>query len=144
MNKKLERLSLLVAMTLFVLFAFPDTSLAQTPLFNPQTDYAAGTKDGPSCIVVGDFNGDGKPDLAVTNFSDFNVYVLLGNGDGTFQPARSVFVAPGGGFPWYIAEGDFNGDGKLDLAVTNYSDNSVSLLLGNGDGTFQAPKTFPV
>jgi len=47
-------------------------------------------------------------------------------------------------FPWSIAAGDFNRDGKLDLAVSNYGDNSLSVLLGNGDGTFQAPLTSPV
>src|SRR6266567_1020166 len=144
MNRKLKRLSLLVAATSSLLLAFPNRTLAQTPLFNPQTEYVAGSQQGPSNIVVGDFNGDGKPDLAVANFGDWNVYVLLGNGDGTFQVARSVYFNGGGARFWYIAEGDFNGDGKLDLAVTDYSNNNVSVLLGNGDGTFQAPRTFPV
>src|SRR6266699_2929617 len=170
MNKKLERLSLLVAVTLFVLFAFPDTTLAQTPLFGPQTEYGAASKNGPSGIAVGDFNGDGKLDLAVVNFGDWNVYVLLGNGDGTFQAARSVYFASGGGFPWSIAAGDFNGDGtfqaprtfavgtnpaqvaigdfngdgKLDVAVSSVGSNTVSVLLGNGDGTFLPPLITPV
>src|SRR6266567_2899200 len=144
MNRKLKRLSLLVAATSSLLLAFPNRTLAQTPLFNPQTEYVAGSQQGPSNIVVGDFNGDGKPDLAVANFGDWNVYVLLGNGDGTCQVARSVYFNGGGARFWYIAEGDFNGDGKLDLAVTDYSNNNVSVLLGNGDGTFQAPRTFPV
>src|SRR6266705_1906434 len=142
MNRKLGRSSLLVAATLFFLLALPHPTWAQTPLFNPQTEYVAATKNGPSGIAVGDFNGDGKPDLAVVNFGDWNVYLLLGNGDGTFQPAKSVFFSSG--FPWYIVAGDFNGDGKLDLAVSNYGANSVSVLLGNGDGTFKAPQTFPV
>src|SRR5882762_1408427 len=144
MNKKLERLSLLVAATSFFLLAFPNLTLAQGPLFGPQTEYGAASKNGPSGIAVGDFNGDGKLDLAVVNFGDWNIYVLLGNGDGTFQVARSVYFASGGGFPWYVVAADFNGDGKLDLAVSNYGDNSLSVLLGNGDGTFQAPVTSPV
>src|SRR2546422_859037 len=148
MNRKLGRLSLLVAATSFFLLASPNPTLAQTapqtPLFNPQTEYVAGSKNGPSGIVVSDFNGDGKPDLAVVNFGDWTAWVLLGNGDGTFQPAKNIYFASGGGFPWYIAEGDFNGDGKPDLVITNYGDNSVSVLLGNGDGTFQAARTFPV
>jgi hypothetical protein len=144
MNKKLERLSLLVVATSFFLLAFPNPTLGQTPLFGPQTEYVAASKNGPSGIAVGDFNGDGKLDLAVVNFGDWNIYVLLGNGDGTFQAARSVYVASGGGFPWYVVAADFNGDGRLDLAVSNYQDNSLSVLLGNGDGTFQAPQTTPV
>jgi len=144
MNKKLETLPLFVAVTLFFLLAFPNPTLGQTPLFGPQTEYVAASKNGPSGIAVGDFNGDGKVDLAVVNFGDWNIYVLLGDGDGTFQAARSVYVASGGGFPWYVVAADFNGDGKLDLAVSNYQDNSLSVLLGNGDGTFQAPQTTPV
>jgi FG-GAP-like repeat len=144
MNTKLGKLLLFVAVTLIFLPAFPHPTFAQVPLFGPQTEYVAGSKNGPSGIAVGDFNGDGKLDLAVVNFGDWNIYVLLGNGDGTFQPARSVYIASGGGFPWYVVAADFNGDGKLDLAVSNYGDNSISVLLGNGDGTFQAPQTTPV
>src|SRR6266704_179312 len=148
MNRRLEKLSLLVAATSYFLLAFADPAWAQTapqtPLFNPQTEYVAGSKNGPSGIAVGDFNGDGKLDLAVVNFGDWNIYVLLGNGDGTFQAARSVYFASGGGLLRYVVTADFNGDGKLDLAVSNYGDNSFSVLLGNGDGTFQPPRTLPI
>src|SRR5712691_8484632 len=144
MNRKLGRLSLFVAATLFFLLALPYPTLAQTPLFNPQVEYVAGSKNGPSGIVVSDFNGDGKPDLAVVNFGDWTAWVLLGNGDGTFQPAKNIYFASGGGFPWYIAEGDFNGDGKPDLVVSNVDSNTVSVLLGNGDGTFLPAVSFPV
>ena len=92
----------------------------------------------PTSLAVGDFNGDGIPDLAV---SEFGVNILLGNGDGTF---RAGVLAPG--FLPYIeffAVGDFNGDGKLDLAVAYCNDTfptsqpgAVEILLGNGDGTF--------
>ena len=142
MNKKLEILSLVVAVALFVLFAFPDPTSAQTPLFSPQTKYVAGSQIGVANIAVGDFNGDGKPDLAVTNFGEGSAWLLLGNGDGTFQTAQKIFVAPGGNSLWYIVAGDFNGDGKLDLAMSDYGDNSVYVLLGNGDGTFQAAQTY--
>jgi len=89
-------------------------------------------------VVVGDFNGDGIPDLAVANpeAGSIRVSILLGNGDGTFQAPVGYNA---GSDPAYLAVGDFNGDGKMDLAVVNTSSDSVSVLLGNGDGTFQAP-----
>lgn len=89
---------------------------------------------GPTFAVTGDFNRDGKLDLATTNSSDNTVSVLLGNGDGTFQPATAYPVGTG---PTALAAADFNGDGNLDLVTNNNSDNTVSVLLGNGDGTFQ-------
>lgn len=98
-------------------------------------------------IAVGDFNGDGKPDLAILQ-SAFGSYssgasnavgVFLGNGDGTFQ-GQQVYSA--GGEPWGLVVGDFNGDGRLDWAITNSEDGTVSVLLGAGDGTFNAPETY--
>jgi len=71
----------------------------------------------------------------VTNETDNTVSVLLGNGNGTFQPHTDY---PTGHTPSSVAVADLNGDRNLDLAVTDYSDNSVSVLLGNGDGTFRA------
>ncbi len=84
-------------------------------------------------IVIADFNGDGKLDVAVTDSSTNDVYILLGNGDGTFGSPGTVAVGNG---PDAMVAGDFNNDGKLDLAVANSGDNTVTLLLGNGDGTF--------
>jgi hypothetical protein len=97
-----------------------------------------------NCFAVGDFNGDGKADLAVLlggpqqGPSGRTVSIMLGNGDGTFQPPQDYRA---GEDPSFVAVGDFNGDGKLDLAVTNKTSNSVSILLGNGDGTFR-PQAF--
>ena len=96
--------------------------------------------DGAFGIVSGDFNGDGNPDLAVANSSSSVVSILLGNGDGTFQKAITVDLH-GGGVLTGIVVGDFNHDNKLDLAVANSSTSDVSILLGNGDGTFQDAKT---
>src|SRR5207237_1519142 len=96
----------------------------------------------PVSVAVGDFNGDGRPDLAVANALSSNVSVLLGDGDGTFQAALNFDT--GGGGPVSVTVGDFNGDGHLDLAVANPGSNTVSVLLGNGDGTLQAPVTFAV
>src|SRR5439155_24866489 len=87
-----------------------------------------------STVAIGDLNGDGKLDLAVTNLSTA-VTVLLGNGDGSFG-ARIDYGA--GNSPNSAAISDLNGDGRLDLAVSNQGSNSVSVLLGNGDGTFAA------
>lgn len=107
--------------------------------FAPAKSHSVGTN--PGGIAVGDFNGDGKPDIAVANTGSNTVSILLGNGDGTFQAAMN-FVA--GNSPSTIAVGDFNGNGRLDLALLQPSANglpgSVSILLGNGDGTFQSPR----
>ena len=91
--------------------------------------------------MAGDFTGDGRTDLAVANFDDNTVSVLLGNGDGTFQPQVTYAV---GSDPGAIVAGDFTGDGRTDLAVANEYDNTVSVLLGNGDGTFQPQVTYAV
>jgi len=88
-----------------------------------------------SAIVAGDFNGDGQPDLAVTNSGANGVNVFLNHGGNL--TAVSAIPATGAS-PSSIAAADFNGDGKLDLAVANSGSNNVTILLGNGDGTFTA------
>ena len=95
----------------------------------------------PQSVAVGDFNGDGKPDMVVANSGDNTVGVLLGNGDGTFQAQVTYAV---GSSPYAVAVGDFNGDGYLDFAVANDGSNNVSILLGNGDGTFRAAVSYAV
>ena len=119
--------------------------------FQPAASYASGGI-AASSVAIGDFNGDGHPDLVIANEcqsgSDCNngmVSVLLGNGDGTFQSAVSYNA---GYVPVAVAVGDLNGDGRLDLILANqYQCNNcnsggVSVLLGNGDGSFQAPVAY--
>jgi Bacterial Ig-like domain (group 3)/FG-GAP-like repeat len=119
--------------------------------FNPATYLSGGVY--AFSVAVGDFNGDGKADLAVANQCPQNnctagaVTVLLGNGDGTFQPAESYSA---GGYETYaVAVGDVNEDGKTDLIVANGCQSAkqcgngvVGVLLGNGDGTFQSAQSY--
>ncbi len=85
-------------------------------------------RTAPIGVAVTDFNGDGKPDLAVANNTSNEVSVLLGNGDGTFQAARN-FAADI--YPDSVAVGDFNGDGRPDLVVANTNSSIVSVLINN-------------
>ena len=109
------------------------TGGGETGPFAASVNYAVGTN--PVALVVADFNGDDKPDLAVANQSSSDVSILIGNGDGTFQKAANYGL---GKTPSFLATGDFNADHRLDLAVAEGGGNkSVSILIGNGDGTFQ-------
>ncbi len=96
----------------------------------------------PDAIVTGDFNGDGFQDLAVANSGDNDVTVLLGDGAGGFSNAPGSAVGTGNS-PSGLAVGEFNGDGKSDIAVTNKGDGTVTVLLGNGDGSFFRPSSNP-
>ena len=92
--------------------------------------------NNPRSVTSGDFNGDGKLDLALAMGPMQRVSVALGKGDGTFQPARTYPAGPDCDF---VTTVDIDGDGKLDLLVVNaeLDNGSVTLLHGNGDGTFQ-------
>jgi M6 family metalloprotease-like protein len=103
-----------------------------------QTEHPFPTDTTPEAVTVADLNKDGRLDIAVTNTTG-TVSILLGNGDGTFQVLPLIPVSSSGHYqgPKAITSADFNGDGKLDLAVSIWDSESVGILLGNGDGTFQ-------
>ena len=129
------RLAVLVAPTLLALLLLPP-AWALTPVtFTGPTNFAVG--DSPNSVAVGDFNGDGDPDLAVANEFDESVSVLLGAAGGGFGAAITIAT---GGFPFAVAVGDFDGDGDPDLAVADAFDGIISVLLGNGAGGF-SPQT---
>jgi uncharacterized repeat protein (TIGR01451 family) len=96
--------------------------------------YALG--GAPYSVVSGDFNGDGRGDLAAGARGIHSVAVQLGNGDGTFHSGVTVGV---GTNPDAVAAGDFNRDGVLDIASANSGSDNASVLLGNGNGTFVTP-----
>jgi hypothetical protein len=120
-----------------------------TPSFAAQQTFAVGS--APWGLAVADVNGDGRPDLAVANNADKTVSVLLdttpaGSGTPTFAPQQTFAV---GGHPLEVAVADFNGDGRPDLAVANFFDNTVSVLLnetpaGTGIPLFANQQTFAV
>lgn len=127
------------------------------------TPFGIANGETPIAIAVGDFNGDGNLDIAVTTiptgfFSAFGnlftghigggVSILLGNGDGTFR-GGGPFNNPnnfgtGGDLPTGIAVADLNGDGHPDLAITNLNSNNISIMLGDGQGNFGSPTLIPV
>jgi RHS repeat-associated protein len=112
-----------------------------TGSFGAATSVGVGT--GPTSVTTGDFNRDGRLDLAVANSTSNNVSILLGDGTGAFGEPTN-FTAGSGPFVSFAAVGDFNRDGKLDLAVANLGSSIISILLGNGLGSFGAPNDFAV
>src|SRR5215472_1573514 len=119
--------------TVLLLWALCPAAIAATIGFKPAISYPVGT--APLVVAAGDFNGDGKLDLAVANSGDPTVgddggiSILFGNGDGTFQPSRNVSA---GKSPGSVAVVDLNGDGQVDLVVTNGDGGvgQVGVLLG--------------
>ena len=121
-----------------LLLLAPLTAFGQT--FTTQA-YPIGA--GANQIIQADFNGDHIPDLATVNTSSNTVSVLINNGDGTFRAHTEYATGPS---PMGLAAVDWNKDGKMDLVVVNNgadAAHSVSILLGNGDGTFQPHQDIP-
>ena len=108
--------------------------------FGPAANYLTGGYN-PRGVAIGDLDGDGNPDLAVTNEYSNTLSVLLGNGTGTFGTATTYAT---GTSPGSVAIGDLTRDGNLDVVVTNMDSASLSLFPGNGSGSLGTPATLPV
>lgn len=109
--------------------------------FTPGEILTAGAK--PVSVVAANFRDStaaGVLDLAVANQGDDTLSIFPGNADGTFQQPPNVLTLPGGSAPAALAAADFNKDGHMDLAVADEGTNTISIFLGNGDGTFK-PRT---
>ena len=125
-----------------------DAPAADAPGFAAKVDFATGSN--PEAVAIGDFNGDGKPDLVVASTNAMAVSVLLNTtASGALAPSFAAKVDfPAGMGPVSIAIGDLNGDGKPDLAVANVGANTVSVLInttapGAATPSFAATVDFP-
>lgn len=122
------------------LLAWPSFAVAEVGFGSART-FPAGAN--PTAVAVGDFNGDGKPDVVVANNSAINsngsFSVLLNNGDGTFTQVQTSVTNT---FVLGVAVADFNGDGKLDVAF--FGQSSFGVMFGAGDGTFSSLVTYPI
>jgi hypothetical protein len=103
--------------------------------------YSIGESSTPYAVTVADFNNDDQLDIAVANFGNDNVGVLLGYGNGTFRNQVHFSTGAGSG-PYWLSVGDFNRDNQLDIAIADWNSDSVGILLGYGNGTFVAGKTY--
>ena len=115
------------------------TSIAFGSVALGHSSAAQSVSPSPSWSAVGDFNNDGKPDIAVA--VNDQVYVLINNGNGTFTEGPHYQV---GSYTRSLTVGDFNGDGKLDIVSVAYSGGTLSTLLGNGNGTFTQLRDFTI
>ena len=105
--------------------------------FSLQTTYPTGTNSKPNAIVVNDLNNDGALDIAVCNLDADNIGIFLGNGNGQFSNQKTFSTGVGSG-PYSIASGDFDGDGRADIAVVNWNVSTLGIFLGYGNGEFSS------
>ncbi|CAF1482117.1 unnamed protein product [Rotaria sp. Silwood1] len=106
--------------------------------FTKQMTFSTGFDSLPRAVVVGDFNGDTRPDIAVANFGTNTIGVFLGYGNANFS---NQIVSLTVGHPVSLAFGDLNDDTRLDIVVANY-DSNIQILLGNGNGAFTSEATY--
>lgn len=125
----------ILSIILFITFILTFAVQAQVALcFMPADSFAIGTPT-PSSITKADFNGDSIVDIAASGDNGNRVSIMLGTGNGSFATAQNFGLSPLC-LPAGITHADFNGDGKMDLATADYNNSKVSVLLGNGNGTF--------
>ncbi len=114
------------------------SALSHAQQLSFQQPVSTAIQNGPVAMVTGDFNGDGKPDLAIANGGSSSISVFLGKGDSTFLPPTTYGV-PSGCALGYLTTADFNRDRKLDLMAACTTGTSLLVFLGRGDGTLNAP-----
>jgi len=126
-----------VPLVFLVVLALCLAGMAQN--YAPATNYP--TSAAPQGLARGDFNEDGKPDFAVTDFNASVIQIFPGNGDGTFGSPIATSIAP---HPYSVAAADLDGDGHLDLVISLINAQGFEVLLGNGNGQFHSPVVYTV
>ena len=111
--------------------------------FQNYTTYFTGYDSDPHSVALGHFNNDNHLDIAVANYGTSNIGILLGYGNGTFA-SQKTYTTLSKSHPSSIALADFNHDHHLDIVVSNNGSGNVGIFLGNGDGSFEAQKIYPV
>ncbi|HXK37907.1 MAG TPA: FG-GAP-like repeat-containing protein [Candidatus Paceibacterota bacterium] len=109
--------------------------------FNAKVNYVSGTQ--PDSIILLDVNNDSKLDLITADYGDHTISILTNKGDGTFNTRVIYQTETATCNSRYLASGDLNSDGFLDIAVANYCSGNVAILMNNGNGTFAARVTYP-
>ncbi|CAF1431265.1 unnamed protein product [Rotaria sordida] len=104
--------------------------------------YQTGDNYFPTAVRIGDFNNDNRIDIAVVNTNTNNIGILLGYGNGNFTK-QVTYSTRRGTRPYWVAFGDFNNDYEIDMVTANHHDNSISIFLGQGNGSFGDVKTYP-
>lgn len=116
--------------------ALDEATVSASTQLSSLASYSGATT--PNSIIYADLNNDGIMDMIVSSYGDGTIKAYLGNGDGTFQAAKSTTVGTG---PTVMVAGDFDSNGTIDLAVSNITSGNTKILAGNGNGTFSTSWT---